>query len=37
MFKHMTQDLLTDLDILAIESGLSETLNFNVIIDIFAH
>ena len=33
----MTWDWLTDLDILAIESELHETLNFHYIIDIFPH
>ena len=33
----MTWDWLTDLDILAIESELNKTLNFDHIIDIFAY
>ena len=33
----MTQDQLTDIDILAIENELSITLNFNYTIDIFDH
>ena len=33
----MTQDPMTDVDILAIKDELSETLNFSQIINIFVH